>query len=70
MGERVNLRDRTIGSIALGQNADLLVAKGDLATRVGDIENVEIVFNDGVGNDTAKLRASVKGRYGQYSTVA
>jgi len=59
-------RDRSIGSIAVGKNADLLVTKGDPATRIADIENVEIVFKDGVGYDTAKLRASVKGRYGDY----
>ena len=31
-----------------------------------DIENVEIVFKDGVGYDTNKLLDSVKGRYGEY----
>jgi hypothetical protein len=40
--------------------------KGDPATRIADIENVEIVFQDGVGYDTNKLLASVKGRYGEY----
>ncbi len=59
-------RDRTIGSIAVGKNADILVTKGDPATRIRDMENVEIVFKDGVGYDTAKLRASAKGRYGDY----
>ena len=55
-----------IGSIAAGKNADLVVVKGDPATRIADIENVEIVFKDGVGYDTKKLLDSVKGRYGQY----
>ena len=36
--------------------------KGDPAARVADIENVEIVFDDGVGYDTKKLLESVKGR--------
>lgn len=40
--------------------------KGDPATRITDIENVEIVFKDGVGYDTRKLLDSVKGRYGEY----
>lgn len=40
--------------------------KGDPATRIADIENVEIVFKDGVGYDTVKLLESVKGRYGEY----
>ena len=59
-------RQSHIGSIAVGKNADLVVMKGDPATRIADIENVEIVFKDGVGYDTAKLLESVRGRYGEY----
>jgi cytosine/adenosine deaminase-related metal-dependent hydrolase len=55
-----------IGSIAVGKNADLVVIKGDPSARIADIENVEIVFKDGLGYDRAKLLASVKGRYGEY----
>jgi imidazolonepropionase-like amidohydrolase len=55
-----------IGSIAEGKNADLVVIKGNPASRIEDIENVEIVFKDGVGFDSPKLFDSVKGRYGQY----
>ena len=55
-----------IGSIAPGKNADLVVIKGDPGTKISDIENVEIVFKDGVGYDSAKLFDSIKGRYGQY----
>ena len=55
-----------IGSIAVGKNADLVVVKGDPASRIADIENVEIVFKDGVGFDSVKLFESVKQRYGQY----
>ena len=55
-----------IGSIAEGKNADLVVIKGDPASRIADIENVEIVFKDGVGFDSPKLIDSVKQRYGQY----
>jgi imidazolonepropionase-like amidohydrolase len=59
-------RDRAIGSIALGKNADLVVIKGDPSKQISDVENVEIVFKDGVGYDSAKLRESVRGKYGQY----
>ena len=59
-------RQDQIGSIAVGKNADLVVLKGDPATHISDIENVEIVFKDGVGYDSAKLLESVKGRYGEY----
>jgi imidazolonepropionase-like amidohydrolase len=59
-------RQGRIGSIAVGKNADLMVVKGDPAIRIADIENVEIVFKDGVGYDTKKLLDSVKGHYGEY----
>ncbi len=59
-------REKQIGSIAVGKNADLVVVKGDPSVRIDDIENVELVFKDGVGFDAAKLLESVKGRYGQY----
>jgi hypothetical protein len=59
-------RDKQIGSIAAGKNADLVVTKGDPSKQISDIENVEIVFKDGVGYDSQKLLDSVRGRYGQY----
>jgi imidazolonepropionase-like amidohydrolase len=59
-------RQDQIGTIAVGKNADLVVIKGDPASHISDIENVEIVFKDGVGYDSQKLIDSVKGRYGQY----
>jgi hypothetical protein len=61
----LGLADR-IGSIAPGKNADLMVVKGDPSKTIADIENVEIVFKDGVGYDASKLLDSVEGRYGQY----
>jgi imidazolonepropionase-like amidohydrolase len=59
-------RQDQIGSISVGKNADLVVMKGDPSARITDIENVEIVFKDGIGYDTNKLLDSVKGRYGEY----
>jgi hypothetical protein len=59
-------RERQIGSIAPGKNADLVVMRGNPAERISDVENVEIVFKDGAAYDTKKLLASVQGRYGQY----
>lgn len=59
-------REKQIGSIATGKNADLVVVKGDPSKQVSDVENVEIVFKDGVGYDSKKLLDSVRGRYGEY----
>jgi imidazolonepropionase-like amidohydrolase len=59
-------RDASIGSIAVGKNADLVVVKGDPSKQISDIEHTEIVFKDGVGYDSAKLLKSALGRYGQY----
>ncbi|MDR3747453.1 MAG: amidohydrolase family protein [Acidobacteriota bacterium] len=59
-------KQNQIGSIAVGKNADLVVLKGNPASRIEDIENVEIVFKDGVGFDSQKLIESVRGRYGEY----
>ncbi len=53
-----------IGSIAPGKNADLVVVKGDPATRIADVENVKYVFKDGIAFDPAKLIASVHGTVG------
>jgi imidazolonepropionase-like amidohydrolase len=59
-------RDKQIGSIAAGKSADMVVIKGDPSKQISDVENVEIVFKDGVGYDSQKLLDSVKGRYGEY----
>ena len=59
-------KEKQIGSLAAGKNADLVVIKGDPSKQIADVENVEIVFKDGVGYDSQKLLDSVKGKYGQY----
>ena len=57
---------RRIGSISPGKDADLVVVKGDPSRAITDVENVELVFKDGVGYDSAALLQSVRGRYGEY----
>ena len=59
-------KDKQIGSVAAGKNADLVVIKGDPSKQISDVENVEIVFKDGVGYDSQKLLESVRGKYGLY----
>jgi len=53
-----------IGTIAPGKQADLVVIKGDPSKKIEDIENVETVFKDGIGYDSAKLIDSVRGVVG------
>jgi len=54
----------SIGTLAAGKTADLVVVKGDPSTNIADIEKVELVFKDGVGYDPAKLIDSVRGSVG------
>lgn len=53
-----------IGTLAPGKQADIVVIKGDPSTRISDIENVELVFKDGVGYDPAKLVKDANGFVG------
>jgi amidohydrolase family protein len=57
-------REARIGSIARGKQADLVVVAGNPAASIGDIRKVETVFRNGVGYDSAKLIASVRGQVG------
>jgi hypothetical protein len=56
--------DSRIGSLAIGKQADILVTKGDPSTKIEDLENVEVVFKDGVGWDSKKLVDSCLGQIG------
>ena len=53
-----------LGSIERGKLADLVVLDGDLVRDPSVIRKVTTVFKDGVGYDSAKLIAAVKGRVG------
>jgi imidazolonepropionase-like amidohydrolase len=53
-----------IGTLVPGKQADLVVIHGDPSSKITDSENVEIVFKDGVGYDSAKLIESVRGQVG------
>jgi imidazolonepropionase-like amidohydrolase len=57
-------RDKTVGSIAVMKQADLVVINGNPAANIGDIRKVETVFKQGIGYDPAKLIASVQGKAG------
>jgi imidazolonepropionase-like amidohydrolase len=53
-----------IGTLTAGKQADIVIIRGNPATNISDVRNVEIVFKDGVGYDSAKLIASVNGLVG------
>jgi predicted amidohydrolase YtcJ len=53
-----------LGTVERGKAADLVVLQGDLAADPSVIRKTVTVFKDGVGYDSAKLIAAVKGRVG------
>ena len=57
--------DSRIGTLASGKQADIVIVRGNPATNIADIRNVQIVFKDGVGYDPAKLIQSVRGLVGK-----
>ena len=57
-------REKEIGSIEAGKEADLIVIDGDPSKNISDIRKIVWVFKDGVGFNSKKLFDSVKGRVG------
>ena len=53
-----------IGTLKPGKQADLVIVQGDPSQKIADLENVEIVFKDGIGYDSRKLIDSVQGAVG------
>jgi imidazolonepropionase-like amidohydrolase len=53
-----------IGTLKPGKLADLVVINGDPSQKITDIENVELVFKDGIGYDSGRLIQSVQGAVG------
>jgi imidazolonepropionase-like amidohydrolase len=63
-GARFLDRDGDIGTVAVGKRADLVLVHGDPAARIQEIENVEVVFKDGLGYDPQRLLEAVHGQVG------
>lgn len=57
-------RQAEIGTIAVGQKADLVLTNGDITQDIKNIRKTEIVFKNGVGFDSQKIFDSVKGHVG------
>jgi imidazolonepropionase-like amidohydrolase len=57
---------RSIGSIAVGKQADILVIDGDVSSDISAIRKIQWVFKKGVGFDSHKIFALVQGQVGMY----
>ena len=56
---RILGEDSRIGSVTAGKRADLAIVRGDPVRIPSDIYDVVIVFRDGVGFDSTRLRGAV-----------
>ena len=63
-GARYLDREADIGTVEAGKRADLVLVAGDPTRDVGAFRATRLVFKDGVGYDSEKLFASVKGWVG------
>jgi imidazolonepropionase-like amidohydrolase len=61
------LKDRTVGTIAQGMQADLVVLKGNPSHDISDVRNVELVFKDGVAYDPEALVSAAAGTLGEFT---
>jgi imidazolonepropionase-like amidohydrolase len=52
------------GSLEVGKQADIAILKGNLSQEIKNVENVELVFKDGVGYESSALIDSVRGQVG------
>lgn len=56
--------EKRIGTLAPGLQADLMIVAGDPSRDISALRNVETVFRQGVGFDSARLIQSVAGKVG------
>lgn len=56
--------EKRVGTLAPGLQADLMIVAGDPSRDIGALRNVETVFRQGVGFDSARLIESVAGKVG------
>jgi hypothetical protein len=60
------LHKHEIGTIDRGRQADLVIVRGNPASRIADVRNVEMVVKEGVGYDPAMLVNAAAGSIGAY----
>lgn len=63
-GARSLGRDREVGSITVGKQADLVVLRGDPTQDIAAVRDVRLVFKQGVGYDPQRLIEAVRGLVG------
>jgi cytosine/adenosine deaminase-related metal-dependent hydrolase len=63
-GARILGLDQQVGAVTAGRRADLLVVEGDPVAQPRVLYRVVTVFKDGIGYDSAKLRAGARGLVG------
>lgn len=54
-----------IGTLGAGKQADIVIVRGNPASNIAAIREVQMVFKDGIGYDPAKLIESVRGLVGE-----
>jgi hypothetical protein len=65
-GARILGEESRIGSIAAGKAADLVVIRGNPVATPAQIYEVTLVFRDGVGYDSGRLREAARGKVGVF----
>lgn len=65
-GARILGEEARTGSIAPGMAADLVVIRGNPVATPSDVYDVVTVFRDGIGYDSARLRAFARGKVGVF----
>jgi len=63
-GARYLGRDRRVGTVEAGKQADLLVTRGNPGVRIADLHDVDLVFQAGMAYDPQRLIDSVRGHVG------
>ncbi|MBL8987380.1 MAG: amidohydrolase family protein, partial [Gemmatimonadetes bacterium] len=65
-GARILGLDSEIGTLEVGKRADAVVVRGNPTERIAAMGSPVFVFRDGIGYDSAKLIAAVKGLVGRF----
>ncbi|TDE13185.1 amidohydrolase family protein [Dyadobacter psychrotolerans] len=58
--------EKELGSIEVGKAADMLIVSGKPDQKIEDIQNVVLVFRNGIGYDSKSLREHSKGLVGRH----